>query len=98
MGINVRLWLAINVRCVYVVVMTTHRHPHSALIDALNTNHVRIAFGLTPQHLYAWRCRGIPISRRVEFARMAAAQGVMLPRDFLDGLGLSLAEVIGRAA
>jgi hypothetical protein len=29
---------------------------------------------------------------------MAAAQGVMLPRDFLADLGLSLAEVIGKAA
>ena len=78
--------------------MTGHRHPHSDLIDALDTASVRSAFGLSPQNLHMWRVRGIPVIKRAEFARLAAAHGVALPDDFLADLGLSLADVIGRAA
>jgi hypothetical protein len=70
-----------------------HRHPDSALIDAIHTTQVKKAFNLSSQHLHMWRVRGVPLTKRVEFARLASAHGVELPGDFLADLGLSLDDV-----
>ena len=78
--------------------MAIHKHPHSDLIDAVETTQVRLAFDLTPQLLYAWRTRGIPVARRVEFARIAAERGVEIPADFFDDLGFTPADLKGLAA
>jgi len=75
--------------------MTTDRHSHSDLIDAVGAGHVRLAFGLKPQGLYMWRLRGIPVGKRLAFAELAAIHGAQLPTDFLADMRLPS---FGRAA
>jgi hypothetical protein len=75
-----------------------HVHPHSAFIDAISTTYVREAFDLSSAHLSMWRKRGVPLAKRPDFARLAHNHGVALPEDFLADLGLSLAQVVGKAA
>ena len=61
-----------------------HRHEHSELIDAVGSPKVRTHFALRPQTLNWWRIRGVPLSKRVAFARLANESGVTLPSSFVS--------------
>lgn len=75
-----------------------HKHPHSDYIDRVGITQVREAFGLNAAHLSMWKARGIPLAKRAAFVRLADDHGVTLPDEFLADLGLTIANVIGRAA
>ena len=62
--------------------MSGDRHPHSDLIDRVGKDNVTSTFGLTPQGLWAWRTRGIPITKRHVFAKLAKKREVPTPDDF----------------
>jgi hypothetical protein len=65
--------------------MPQRRSPDSDLIDRIGKEAVIAAFRLpTPQHLYAWRTRGIPIAKRIAFAKLCAEHGVPVPPDFFE--------------
>lgn len=58
------------------------KHPDSALIDKVGARAVADVFGLTPQALHMWRKRGIPLAKRIAFAKLAADNTVAVPHDF----------------
>jgi hypothetical protein len=65
--------------------MPQRRSPDSDLIDRIGKEAVIAAFRLsTPQHLYAWRTRGIPVAKRIAFAKLCAEPGVPVPPDFFE--------------
>jgi hypothetical protein len=64
--------------------MANAKHPDSALIDTLTAKVVSERFGLTPQHLYNWRTRGIPLARRIAVAKLCAELGVSTPDGFFE--------------
>lgn len=62
--------------------MARHMHPDSTLIDTVGTEIIRKAFGLSPQGLHMWRRRGVPVAKRIAFAKIAADNGKPVPADF----------------
>lgn len=64
--------------------MISHRHHDSILIDAVGIKNVTRVFGLTPQALHMWRKRGIPLAKRIAFAKLCAEQGIATPPGFFE--------------
>lgn len=64
--------------------MNRHKHPDSTLIDAVGIKTVSSTFGLSPQALYMWRQRGIPLAKRISFAKLCAENGISTPQDFFQ--------------
>lgn len=62
--------------------MQANRHPDSTLIDRIGSDLVASHFDLSPQRLYNWRTRGIPLTKRIAFAKLCADHGVSTPPDF----------------
>lgn len=54
------------------------------LIDRLGNGIVRETFALTPQALWQWRVRGIPLAKRIAFAKLCADHGAAVPADFFE--------------
>ena len=62
--------------------MPKPKHPDSTLIDRLGSDFVSHSFDLSPQTLHWWRVRGIPLAKRIAFAKLCAEQAVSVPDDF----------------
>lgn len=62
------------------------KSPHAELIDKIPRDALVQRFGLSRQTLYTWRLRGVPLIRRVSFAKLAADHGLVPPSDFFDEL------------
>lgn len=62
--------------------MANTKHPDSELIDRLTGKVISDRFGLSPQHLYNWRTRGIPQLKRIAVAKLCAEMGVSTPDGF----------------
>lgn len=66
--------------------MANAKHPDSDLIDKLGGKVVSRHFGLTPQHLYNWRTRGVPLSKRMAVAKLCTERCIELPNGFFTKL------------
>lgn len=66
--------------------MENAKHQHAALIDSIPRDALVQRFNLSRQTLHTWRTRGVPLIRRVAFAKVAADYAVALPADFYEGL------------
>jgi hypothetical protein len=70
--------------------MQKSRDPVSAqLIDQLGSELVREQFDLSPQLLYMWRQRGVPVVKRIAFHNFALANGITPPPEFLAKIGIA---------
>jgi hypothetical protein len=64
--------------------METKLHPHAAIIDAIPKEAINARFSLSRQLLFHWRRRGVPLSKRALFARLAADFRVGVPQHFFE--------------
>ena len=62
----------------------TQPNPHASIVDAIPRDALFARFLLSRQSLYYWRKRGVPASKRIAFARLAADYGVAVPQSFFD--------------
>ena len=62
----------------------TQPNPHASIVDAIPRGALFARFSLSRQSFYYWRKRGVPASKRIAFARLAADYGVAVPQSFFD--------------
>jgi hypothetical protein len=59
------------------------------LINQIGSELVREYFDLSPQLLYMWRIRGVPVLKRIAFHNFALSHGVTPPPEFLAKIGMA---------
>jgi len=57
---------------------------HADLIDKIPRDALKERFDLSRQRLHHWRKNGVPLAKRIAFARLAADNGVAVPQAFFD--------------
>ena len=57
---------------------------HSDIIDAIPRQALNDRFNLSRQRLSHWRKNGVPMGKRIAFARLAADNGIAVPQAFFD--------------
>lgn len=54
------------------------------IIELVPTEALKERFTLSRQRLSHWRIKGVPLNKRIAFARLAAEYGKALPQSFFD--------------
>lgn len=57
---------------------------HADLIDKIPREALKERFDLSRQRLSHWRKKGVPLAKRIAFARLAADNGIAVPQSFFD--------------
>jgi hypothetical protein len=57
---------------------------HSEIIDKIPRQALNDRFNLSRQRLSYWRSNGVPMGKRIAFARLASDHGIALPQAFFD--------------
>ena len=63
-------------------------HPHHSVLDALGALALRQRLGVKGPRVANWRRRGVPTLFLMRVKALADEQGVPVPADFLQSLGV----------